>query len=43
MTTFFMTLYILMWPALAAVVLVILTIGVIKDVVYARKNGEPLV
>ncbi len=43
MTTALMTVYILMWPAIAAVVLVILTVGVIKDIVRARRNGEPFV
>lgn len=43
MTTFFMTLYILMWPVMAGVVLVILTIGVVKDIMQAKRDGVPFV
>ncbi|MDG3014017.1 putative transporter small subunit [Speluncibacter jeojiensis] len=43
MTTVLMTLYILMWPVMAGIVLVILTVGVVKDIVRARRNGESFV
>ena len=36
-------LYILMWPALAFVILVILVQGVLKDVRQAKKDGNDLV
>ncbi|GAA4805558.1 putative transporter small subunit [Tomitella cavernea] len=43
MTTVMMTIYILMWPAMAAVVLVLLTVGVVKDIVRAKREGVPFV
>lgn len=43
MTTILMTTYILMWPVMAGIVLIILTVGVIRDIVRARRNGEPIV
>ncbi|WP_233267024.1 putative transporter small subunit [Tomitella fengzijianii] len=43
MTTVMMTIYILMWPVMAAVVLVLLTAGVVKDIVRAKRDGVPFV
>lgn len=43
MTTFFMTLYILMWPAIALVVLTVLSIGVYKDFRDAKREGRMVV
>ena len=36
-------LYILMWPALSFVILLILIIGVVKDFRQAKKDGTDLV
>ena len=43
MTTIFMTLYILMWPAMALAVLTILSIGVVKDFKAAKAEGRMVV
>lgn len=41
--TIAMTIYILMWPALAAIVLIALTIGVINDYRTARREDRQVV
>ncbi|HZH57451.1 MAG TPA: putative transporter small subunit [Burkholderiaceae bacterium] len=41
--SFFMTLYILIWPALSAAVLAALSWGVWKDIRAARRKGQQLV
>lgn len=43
MTTVLMTIYILMWPVLAAIVLILLTIGVINDYREARRKKQKVV
>ncbi len=43
MTTVLMTIYILMWPAIAALVLVYLTLGVIGDYRDAHREGRKVV
>ncbi len=43
MSTFFMTLYILMWPAMALVVLAALSVGVYRDFRQAKKEGRMVV
>lgn len=43
MTTVLMTIYILMWPVLAAIVLILLTIGVINDYREARRKNQKVV
>lgn len=43
MKTTILTLYILVWPVLSALVMVALTAGVWKDVREARRNGDQLV
>ncbi|MCK9507036.1 MAG: putative transporter small subunit [Pigmentiphaga sp.] len=43
MSSFLLSAYILVWPILAAGVLLVLTHGVWKDVVDARREGESLV
>lgn len=43
MTTALMTVYILVWPVLAAIVLIILTIGVINDYRDAHREGRSVV
>lgn len=43
MTTVAMTVYILMWPILAGIVLIALTIGVIKDYRDARRENRQVV
>ncbi len=43
MTIFFMTLYILMWPVMALVVLAILSMGVYKDFKRAKAEGRMVV
>lgn len=42
-TTVLMTIYILMWPVLAALVLIALTVGVIKDHTDARRENRSVV
>lgn len=41
--TIAMTIYILMWPVLAALVLIALTIGVINDYRAAHREGRSVV
>lgn len=41
--TIAMTIYILMWPILAALVLIALTIGVINDYRTAHREGRSVV
>lgn len=41
--TALMTFYILVWPALAGIVLIYLTIGVIKDYRDAHREGRKVV
>jgi putative Mn2+ efflux pump MntP len=36
-------LYILMWPALAFIILIVLGVGVVKDFAEAKKNGTDIV
>lgn len=43
MTTIFLTAYILMWPAIVAVVLYVIAYGFFKDWKQARKEGISLV
>lgn len=43
MTTVMMTIYILMWPVLAAIVLIWLTYGVIIDFRDARRDNRKVV
>lgn len=43
MTTVLMTIYILMWPVLTAIVLIGLTLGVINDYRKARKSNRKVV
>lgn len=43
MTTVLMTLYILMWPVLAAIVLIQLTFGVINDYREAHRENRKVV
>lgn len=43
MTTALMTIYILMWPIIAAVVLIQLTVGVINDYRDAHREGRMVV
>lgn len=38
-----LTFYVLIWPAIAAIVLAVLSRGVWKDISRARRNGEHLV
>jgi len=38
-----LTFYVLIWPAIAAIVLAVLSRGVWKDIRQARRNGEHLV
>lgn len=43
MTTFFLTVYVLMWPAIVAVMLYVIAHGFFKDWKQARKDGVTLV
>lgn len=43
MTTFWLTLYILMWPAISAVVLTVIVRGFFRDLKAARKAGVDIV
>ena len=43
MTTALMTIYILIWPVIAAVVLIYLTVGVINDYRDAHREGRKVV
>lgn len=38
-----LTLYVLIWPAIAAAVMVVLSVGVWRDLRLAKKNGQTLV
>ena len=43
MTTFWLTAYILVWPAIAAAVMAVLGLAIVRDVRRARKAGTELV
>lgn len=43
MNAFLLSLYILIWPALTAVLLVVLSVAVAHDYREARKNGTDVV
>lgn len=43
MTVFWMTVYILMWPVMAAVVLALLSVGVYRDYRESKDNDEMMV
>lgn len=43
MENLFLTVYVLVWPVLAAAVLAVLSYGVWKDISQARRDGEHLV
>lgn len=43
MSHFWLTVYVLIWPVIAAVVLVVLTAGVVKDLRRARRRNESVV
>lgn len=43
MSTVALTLYVLIWPALVAVVLFVLGRGFVREWLEARRNGEDLV
>lgn len=43
MQTLLITAYILMWPLLTAIILAVLTHGVVKDYREARKKGTTVV
>ncbi|TCN49534.1 hypothetical protein EV641_115135 [Rhodococcus sp. SMB37] len=43
MNTLALTLYVLIWPALVALVLFVLGRGFIKEWLEARRNGEDLI
>lgn len=43
MSTVILTLYVLIWPVIAAGVMVVLTVGVWRDMRQAQKKGQPLV
>lgn len=43
MNTTILTIYVLMWPVMSALVLLALILGVWRDVRKARKEGEHLV
>ena len=43
MKTAILTVYVLIWPVLSALVLVVLARGVWKDLRQAKKDGEQLV
>lgn len=43
MNTSLLTLYVLVWPAMAAIVLLVLSVGVWRDMKAAKQRGESLV
>lgn len=43
MKTTILTVYVLVWPAMSALVLALLAKGVWKDIRQAKRNGEHLV
>ncbi len=43
MNAFFLSLYILVWPAITAILLIILTVAVVHDYRQARKSGKDVV
>lgn len=42
MTTLFLTIYLLIWPVLVGIVLVVISRGFIREWRSARKEGRPL-
>lgn len=43
MSHFWLTVYVLIWPIMAAAVLVVLTVGVFSDLRRARRRDESVV
>lgn len=43
MTTFFLTLYVLIWPVIVVGVLFIITRSFFKELKEARDRGEPII
>ncbi|MGC0363104.1 hypothetical protein ABH922_001088 [Rhodococcus sp. 27YEA15] len=43
MSTAMLTVYVLIWPVLVAVILGVISRGFVKDWLTARRNGEDLV
>ena len=43
MNTVFLTVYVLIWPVLVAATLFVITRGVIREWMEARRNGEDLI
>lgn len=43
MSAFLLSLYILVWPAVTAVLLVVLSVAVVRDYRQARKDGTDVV
>lgn len=43
MNTTILTIYVLMWPVMSALVLVALIAGVLRDIRKAKRDGEHLV
>ncbi len=43
MTTFWLTAYILVWPVIAAAVMAVLAVGIVRDLKRAREEGSELV
>ena len=43
MSSFGLTVYVLIWPVLAAIVLLVLCVGLVRDIRRARRQGKELV
>lgn len=43
MSTVALTFYVLIWPAIAAIVLAVLVGGVVKDILAARRGNDTMV
>jgi len=43
MTALILTAYVLMWPAIVAVVLFVICRGFVKEWLQSRRDGEPII
>lgn len=43
MENFLLTVYVLIWPLLAAGVLVVISVAFIRELLSARRNGEDII
>ena len=43
MTAFWLTAYVLVWPVIAALVMGVLCVAIVRDLLHARREGHEMV